>query len=96
MLASRGLHSVTAVEPNENMLEQGLAARPATKSYGVGAQLKRQGCLLNPMTWLRWPHPFIGLISKSPAENFSDILRPSGRFAAVWNSAFSRAQSIPA
>ena len=72
MLASRGLHSVTAVEPNENMLEQVLSSTGDEILWCRGtAEATGLPAAFNPMTWLRWPHPFIGLISKSPAENFS-------------------------
>jgi SAM-dependent methyltransferase len=85
MLVAHGLHSVTAVEPNDNMRrygiltsqEQGISWRKGTAE---ATELPARSCdLVTMASSFHWAD-----FDKACSE-FQRILRPSGRFAAVWN-----------
>jgi SAM-dependent methyltransferase len=85
MLAAYGLHSVTAVEPNDEMKHQGILATTGTnilwrtgtgEATGFPAESVDLVTMASSFHWVDF--------DKSCAE-FLRILRPGGRFAALWN-----------
>jgi len=85
MLAERGLHTVTAVEPNDEMRHQGvLASRGMNISWrkGTGEATGLAGKsvhLVSMASSFHWVD-----FDKGCAE-FQRILCPGGRFVALWN-----------
>jgi SAM-dependent methyltransferase len=85
MLAARGLRSVTAVEPNDAMRQQGiLATQGRNISWGKGSGeatgLGTGSCdLVSMASSFHWVD-----FDRGCAE-FQRVLRPAGRFVAVWN-----------
>lgn len=85
MLAARGLRSVTAVEPNDAMRQQGILAtqgRNISWREGCGeATGLATGCcdLVSMASSFHWVDFDRG------CTEFERVLRPGGRFAALWN-----------
>ena len=86
MLAEHGLRSVTAVEPNDDMREQGIAGSRGTnivwrkgsaEDTGLPA---RSADLVSMASSLHWAD------FDRACEEFHRVLRPHGVFAALWNS----------
>jgi ubiquinone/menaquinone biosynthesis C-methylase UbiE len=85
MLAARDLHSVTAVEPNDDMRGQGVATSASTgidwrkgsaEATGLGAQTVDLLTMASSFHWADF--------DKACSE-FQRVLRPGGIFAALWN-----------
>jgi SAM-dependent methyltransferase len=85
MLAKRGLRSVTAVEPNDEMRRQGILSTRGInilwrKGTGEATGLPNESVdLVSMASSFHWVD-----FEKGCAE-FQRILRPGGRFAALWN-----------
>jgi len=85
MLAAQGLRSVTAVEPSDEMRRQGMLTsqghniawrRGTAEETGLPAQAYDLVSMASSFHWANF--------DKACAE-FQRILRPGGRFAALWN-----------
>ena len=83
-LAARGLRSVTAVEPNDDMREQGIET---SKGTGV-AWHKGSADLLSMASSFHWAD-----FEKACAE-FHRVLRPNGVFVALWNPRYIEANPL--
>jgi ubiquinone/menaquinone biosynthesis C-methylase UbiE len=85
MLAARGLHSMTAVEPNEEMRRQGVLASHGIniswcKGTGEATGLADESVdLVSMASSFHWVD-----FDKGCAE-FQRVLRRGGRFVALWN-----------
>jgi ubiquinone/menaquinone biosynthesis C-methylase UbiE len=85
MLAARGLHSLTAVEPNDEMRRQGVLASQGTniswrKGTGEATGLADESLdLVTMASSFHWVD-----FDKGCAE-FQRVLRRGGRFVALWN-----------
>jgi SAM-dependent methyltransferase len=85
MLAGRGLRSVIAVEPNDEMRKQGEHATREgrinwRKGTGEATGIASQSCdFLSMASSFHWVD-----FDKGCAE-FQRVLRPGGRFVALWN-----------
>jgi ubiquinone/menaquinone biosynthesis C-methylase UbiE len=94
MLAARGLHSVVAVEPNDDMREQGIAASRGTDIVWRKGSAEATGLpdgstdLVSMASSLHWAD-----FDKACAE-FHRILRPGGAFVALWNPRFIEANPV--
>jgi SAM-dependent methyltransferase len=85
MLAARGPRSIVAVEPNDDMRQQGMLAVPGhtiswRKGSGESTGLKTSSCDLVSMA-----SSFHWVDFDQGCDEFQRILRPGGRFAALWN-----------
>ncbi|HUZ72451.1 MAG TPA: class I SAM-dependent methyltransferase [Stellaceae bacterium] len=85
MLAARGLKSVTAVEPNEEMRQQGILAtqgcdvswrKGAGEATGLGAQCCDLVSMASSFHWVDFDRG---------CTEFQRVLRPGGWFVALWN-----------
>jgi SAM-dependent methyltransferase len=94
MLVSRGLRSVVAVEPNDDMREQGIET-----SHGTGVSWRKGTAevtglesgsvdLLSMASSFHWAD-----FDKACAE-FHRVLRPKGIFVALWNPRFIEANPL--
>jgi SAM-dependent methyltransferase len=85
MLAARGLHSIVAVEPNDDMRGQGIEGSHATSIVWRTGSAEDTGLpvgsadLVSMASALHWAN-----FDKACTE-FHRILRPGGIFAALWN-----------
>jgi len=84
-LAARGLHSVVAVEPNDDMRGQGIETSRGTGIVWRNGSAEATGLpdgsadLVSMASSLHWAD-----FDKACAE-FHRVLRPGGVFAALWN-----------
>jgi ubiquinone/menaquinone biosynthesis C-methylase UbiE len=85
MLAVRGLHSIVAVEPNDDMRGQGIRSSHGTCIVWRAGSAEATGLpdgsanLVSMASALHWAN-----FDQACAE-FHRILRPGGVFAALWN-----------
>jgi SAM-dependent methyltransferase len=85
MLASRGLHSVAAVEPNDEMRAQGIATSRGSDIVWHKGSAEATGLaessadLVSMASSLHWAD------FDKACEEFHRILRPGGVFVALWN-----------
>ena len=85
MLASRGCRSVTAIEPNEDMRRAGIAFtaekpvrwRPGSGEHtGLGPLSADLVTMASSFHWVDFDRG---------TKEFARVLRPGGRFVALWN-----------
>ena len=85
MLAARGMRSLTAIEPNDAMREQGVLdsaefAIEWRKGFGADTGLPSKSYdLITTASSFHW------IDFEEGAREFARLLRPGGRFAALWN-----------
>ena len=85
MLAAQNLHSITAVEPSDEMRRQGLLTSQKQNIAWRAGSAEETGLssnafdLVTMASSFHWPD-----FDKACAE-FQRILRPGGRFVALWN-----------
>jgi len=85
MLAERGLHSVTAVEPNDEMRRQGvLASRGKNISWRKGTG-EATGLADKSVHLVSMASSFHWVDFDKGCAEFQRILCPGGRFVALWN-----------
>jgi ubiquinone/menaquinone biosynthesis C-methylase UbiE len=88
MLAAHGLHSVVAVEPNDNMRSQGIEASRGTAIIWRSGSAEATGLpdasadLVSMASSLHWAD------FDKACDEFHRILRPGGVFVALWNPRF--------
>ena len=93
-LAARGLRSVTAVEPNDDMREQGIETSKGTGvawhkgSAEVTGRPDSSADLLSMASSFHWAD-----FEKACAE-FHRVLRPNGVFVALWNPRYIEANPL--
>lgn len=93
-LAARGLRSVTAVEPNDDMREQGIETSKNTGvawhkgSAEVTGRPDGSADLLSMASSFHWAD-----FEKACAE-FHRVLRPNGVFVALWNPRYIEANPL--
>jgi ubiquinone/menaquinone biosynthesis C-methylase UbiE len=94
MLAARGLHSVVAVEPNDDMRREGIATSRGTGIVWRKGTAEATGLpggsadLVSMASSLHWAD-----FDKACGE-FHRVLRPGGVFAALWNPRFIEANPL--
>jgi ubiquinone/menaquinone biosynthesis C-methylase UbiE len=94
MLAARGLHSVVAVEPNDDMRGQGIETSRGTGIVWLKGTAEATGLpdssadLVSMASSLHWAD------FDKACEEFHRILRPGGVFAALWNPRFIEANPL--
>jgi SAM-dependent methyltransferase len=85
MLAARGLRSVTAVEPNDEMRRQGiLASQGRDISWRKGSG-EATGLAPRSLDLVSMASSFHWVDFDTGCAEFQRILRPGGRFVALWN-----------
>ncbi len=93
-LAARGLHSVVAVEPNDDMRERGIETSRGTGIVWRKGSAEVTGLpdasaeLVTMASSLHWAD------FDKACEEFHRILRPAGVFAALWNPRFIEANPL--
>jgi ubiquinone/menaquinone biosynthesis C-methylase UbiE len=94
MLAARGLHSVVAVEPNDDMRGQGIETSRGTDIVWQKGSAEATGLpdvstdLVSMASSLHWAD------FDKACDEFHRILRPGGVFVALWNPRFIEANPL--
>lgn len=85
MLAARGLHSVTAVEPNDDMRNQGIETSRGTSVSWRKGSAEQTGLADASVDLLTMASSFHWADFDQACVEFHRVLRPEGIFAALWN-----------
>jgi ubiquinone/menaquinone biosynthesis C-methylase UbiE len=85
MLAARGLHSVIAVEPNDDMREQGIGTSLGTNIVWQKGSAEATGLPDGSADVVSMASSFHWADFDKACDEFHRILRPGGLFVALWN-----------
>jgi ubiquinone/menaquinone biosynthesis C-methylase UbiE len=84
-LAARGLHSVVAVEPNDDMRAQGIATSRGTRIVWRKGSAEATGLPDNSADLVSMASSLHWADFDKACDEFYRILRPGGVFVALWN-----------
>ncbi|MGB8801910.1 MAG: class I SAM-dependent methyltransferase [Candidatus Acidiferrales bacterium] len=87
-LAARGLHSVVAVEPNDDMRGQGIETSRGTDIVWRKGSAEATGLPTGSADLVSMASSFHWADFDKACEEFHRILRPNGVFVALWNPRF--------
>lgn len=85
ILAERGLHSITAVEPNDDMRQQGIETSRGTQIVWRKGSAEATGLPNASANLVTMASSFHWADFHKACEEFHRILRPEGVFVALWN-----------
>lgn len=88
MLAARGLRRVVAVEPNEDMRRHGIADSTGTGIEWQAGSGEATGLPAGAVDQLSMASSFHWVDIDRGLAEFHRVLRPGGRFVALWNPRF--------
>ncbi len=94
ILATRGLHSVVAVEPNEDMRSQGIETSRDTGVAWRKGSAEATGLAVGCVDLVTMASSFHWADFDRACDEFHRILRPGGIFAALWNPRFIEANPL--
>ena len=93
-LAARGLHSVVAVEPNDDMRGQGIETSRGTDIVWRKGSAEATGLPIGSADLVSMASSFHWADFDKACEEFHRILRPNGVFVALWNPRFIEANPL--
>ena len=85
MVYARGVNSVTAVEPNDDMRANGVADSAHSSIGWVAGSAETTGLADASCDWLSMASSFHWANFGVATREFRRVLRPGGRFTALWN-----------
>jgi SAM-dependent methyltransferase len=85
MVFDRGVKSVTAVEPNDDMRANGIADSTSTPIRWLAGNAEQTGLPAASCDWLSMASSFHWADFDKASREFHRVLRPGGRFTALWN-----------
>jgi SAM-dependent methyltransferase len=85
LLAAQGLRSVTAVEPSDEMRRHGLLSAPQDKIVWRRGTAEDTGLPSHAYDFVSMASSFHWTDFDRACAEFQRILRPGGRFVALWN-----------
>lgn len=85
MVLNSGVRSVTAVEPNDDMRNNGIADSQHTAIRWLAGSAEATGLLDGSADWVSMASSFHWANFDAAILEFRRILRPEGRFTALWN-----------
>jgi len=85
MVYLAGVKSATAIEPNSDMLANGISDSRLTKINWKKGYAENTGLPSNYSNWLTMASSFHWTDFDSATKEFYRILKPNGRFSALWN-----------
>lgn len=85
MVHGAGVRSVTAVEPNDDMRHNGIADSQHTAIRWLAGSAEATGLPDASADWLSMASSFHWANFDTATQEFHRVLRPGGRFTAVWN-----------
>jgi len=94
MLAARGLHSVVAVEPNDDMRGRGIETSRGTGIVWLKGSAEATGLLDGSVDLVSMASSLHWADFDKACEEFHRILRPDGIFVALWNPRFIEANPL--
>ena len=94
MLAARGLHSVVAVEPNDDMRGRGIETSRGTGIVWLKGSAEATRLLDGSVDLVSMASSLHWADFDKACEEFHRILRPDGIFVALWNPRFIEANPL--
>ncbi|XDZ65390.1 class I SAM-dependent methyltransferase [Alphaproteobacteria bacterium LSUCC0684] len=85
MVFDAGVKSVTAVEPNDDMRVNGIADTQKTSIRWMAGSAEETGLSDASADWLSMASSFHWADFDKATQEFHRVLRPGGRFTALWN-----------
>ena len=85
MVFNKGVKSVTAVEPNDDMRANGIADSASTPIRWLAGNAEQTGLPTDFCDWLSMASSFHWADFDKATREIHRVLRPSGRFTALWN-----------
>jgi SAM-dependent methyltransferase len=85
MVHAVGVHSVTAVEPNDDMRQNGMVDSLDTHIRWLAGSAEATGLADASSDWLSMASSFHWADFDTATKEFHRVLRPRGRFTALWN-----------
>lgn len=85
MVHDAGVRSTTAVEPNDDMRNNGIADSRNTAIRWLAGSAERTGLATASADWLSMASSFHWADFDAATGEFHRVLRPGGRFTALWN-----------
>jgi ubiquinone/menaquinone biosynthesis C-methylase UbiE len=85
MVHSVGIRSITAIEPNEDMRNIGISDSEHTSVRWLAGSAESTGLPSGSADWLSMASSFHWVNFDAATQEFHRILRPGGRFTALWN-----------
>ncbi len=85
MVNATGVRSVTAIEPNDDMRQNGIADSKNTKISWLAGSAEDTGLADASADWLSMASSFHWANFDSATKEFHRVLRAGGRFTALWN-----------
>lgn len=85
MVTRAGVKSATAVEPNDDMRSNGMADSEGSKIRWIAGSAEQTGLPAASADWLTMASSFHWTDFDRATSEFHRVLRPGGRFTALWN-----------
>lgn len=85
MVTARGVRSVMAVEPNDDMRQSGIADSHLFPICWQSGSAEQTGLAEASCDWLTMASSFHWADFDAATREFCRVLRPGGRFTALWN-----------
>lgn len=85
MVHDAGVRSATAIEPNEDMRNNGFADSQHTSVRWLAGSAEATGLPSGSADWLSMASSFHWANFDTATQEFHRVLRPGGRFTALWN-----------
>lgn len=86
MVYRKGVKSATAIEPNDNMRAAGMADSADTSIQWLAGQAEQTGAPEGSSDWVTMASSFHWTNFDLATREFHRLLRPRGRFTALWNA----------
>jgi ubiquinone/menaquinone biosynthesis C-methylase UbiE len=86
MVYNKGVRLVTAIEPNDDMRAAGMADSANTTIRWLAGQAEKTGAPDSSNDWVTMASSFHWTDFDAATREFHRVLRPQGRFTALWNS----------
>lgn len=85
MVHNAGVRSVTAVEPNTDMRNNGIASSKHASIHWLAGSAEATGLPEESADWLSMASSFHWANFDAATHEFHRVLRPGGHFTALWN-----------
>jgi SAM-dependent methyltransferase len=94
MVYRKGVRSVTAIEPNDEMRAAGMSDSANTTIRWLAGHAEQTGAPESSSDWLTMASSFHWTNFDAATLEFRRLLRPGGRFTALWNSRLTEANPL--
>ncbi len=85
MVASKGVYSSTAVEPNDDMRDAGILDSAGKQIQWLKGSAEHTGLPSSSSDWVSMASSFHWADFETATQEFYRVLKPEGVFTAVWN-----------